>query len=303
MAGRPSASPIRLSVALVTRNRPESLRRTLASLGDQTTKPFEVVVSDDSDDWCRDDVRRIVAEFGHRYETGPRRGLYANRNYVASRCTGTHVRTMDDDHEFPPGHLAKCIAAVESDAGAVWFIGEFHEWVSDPSSVPICPGQLSPQGYSGEVRDPDLSWAIADGASIYPAEIFRRGLLFSEAFAFGAAYLEFGSRLFSMGYRMRFLRNTFVIHHYESGKRSYENPELQLSARVFAALCHSFLYQPTIGNVSLTCAELVRQLAKSGFRIDPIRRGLEAFWSRRNEHRAILNASHPATSRGSHARI
>jgi len=44
------STPIRLSVALVTRNRPESLDRCLASLRAQDTQPFEIAVSDDGDD-------------------------------------------------------------------------------------------------------------------------------------------------------------------------------------------------------------------------------------------------------------
>ncbi|MFM6022178.1 MAG: glycosyltransferase family 2 protein, partial [Dolichospermum sp.] len=42
-------SNILLSIALVTRNRPESLERCLKSLRSQNVQPFEVVISDDSD--------------------------------------------------------------------------------------------------------------------------------------------------------------------------------------------------------------------------------------------------------------
>ena len=44
------SAAIRLSVALLTRNRPESLRRCLASLRAQDCQPSEIIVSDDSDD-------------------------------------------------------------------------------------------------------------------------------------------------------------------------------------------------------------------------------------------------------------
>ena len=39
----------RLSVALVTRNRPASLERTLKSLRAQSVQPWNVIISDDSD--------------------------------------------------------------------------------------------------------------------------------------------------------------------------------------------------------------------------------------------------------------
>src|SRR4051812_33318686 len=105
----------RLSVALVTRNRPSSLARTLRSLRAQTVQPWQVVVSDDSDDAPATEVRRICAEYGCEYLEGPRRGLYANRNRAAIACGGTHIRTMDDDHEFPSGHMEQCVAAVARD--------------------------------------------------------------------------------------------------------------------------------------------------------------------------------------------
>src|SRR5256884_5562045 len=104
----------RISVALVTRNRPESLERTLRSLRAQDVQPFEVVLSDDSDVEQARRCRELAARYKCRYVSGPQRGLYANRNFSALVCRGTHVRTMDDDHEFPDGHIRACIRAVES---------------------------------------------------------------------------------------------------------------------------------------------------------------------------------------------
>src|SRR4051794_15374802 len=185
-----------ISVAVVTRNRPDSLERTLRSLRAQDRQPFEVLVSDDSDTTHAGDSRAVAERYGCRYLVGPRRGLYANRNAVAAACAGTHIRTMDDDHEFPEDHWSACEQAVRRDPKAVWIIGE-----TVPSEGLLetdrCPGELHPRGFSVTPKDPDDTWAISDGASIYPAEIFRSGLRFSESFKFGASYLEFGSRLHS----------------------------------------------------------------------------------------------------------
>ncbi|MFL6514665.1 MAG: glycosyltransferase family 2 protein [Chthoniobacterales bacterium] len=253
---------IRLSVALVTRNRPESLARTLASLRAQAVQPWEVVISDDSDDQQAAAVRRIAETNDCQYQVGPRRGLYANRNQVALACRGTHLRTMDDDHEFPPDHVRTCLAAIENDARAVWIIGEFL-----PNQVretpPECPGQLQPRGFSMAPPDPDNCWAISDGAAIYPREIFDRGLRFTEAFRFGAPYLEFGSRLHFLGYRIRQLRSTYVIHHYEASKRSLSDPQGEMAAEIFAMLCHSFVYQPTITNKILSLGQIALVMARS----------------------------------------
>lgn len=277
----------KISVALVTRNRPDSLERTLRSLRAQDTQPFEVLVSDDSDPGQADASRRLAEEHGCRYQAGPRRGLYANRNAAARSCQGTHVRTMDDDHEFPPGHFAACDDAVARDAECVWVIGEIEPGVdlADARS----PGELHPRGFQTMPRDPDSTWAISDGASIYPAGIFASGQQFSEAFRFGSSYLEFGSRLHRLGYRIRHLRETYVIHHFDAATRSFADLEEDLGAKVFATLSHSFAYQPSLRNRCLTVAELAREVVRhprAGVRAT--RRGYRAF---RDQQAALRGSS------------
>lgn len=254
-----------LSIALVTRNRPSSLRRTLTSLSRQHPQPFEVVVSDDSDSSSVAEVRAACDEFSCRYVTGPRRGLYANRNNAALHCSGTHIRTMDDDHEFPSGHISACLQAMQSEPETVWIIGEFSPQqireVVDTSQVQ-CPPELHPRGFSVPPSCTSRTWAIADGATIYPRQIFDRGDRMAEFYVFGSAYLEWGSRLYWRGYKISHLHSTYVIHHFDSKTRSYDIPEVDLSSRLFAAICHSFVYQKTARNIALTTA----QLAWSGIR-------------------------------------
>lgn len=248
----------RLSVALVTRNRSESLRRTLQSIRDQETQPWEIVVSDDSDEPKASASQSLAENYGCRYLRGPCRGLYANRNHAVLACTGTHIRTMDDDHEFPEGHFDHCFHAIDADADAIWIIGEFLP-VEEARVPPPCPPQLHPRGFSVTPPDLDDCWALADGASIFPRAVFDRGERYAEGFVFGASYLEFGSRLQWRGYRLRFLTTTYVIHHHDPANRSYMNDEIDLGSRIFASLCHSFLYQRTLSNRVLTTLQVGRE--------------------------------------------
>jgi glycosyltransferase involved in cell wall biosynthesis len=255
---------IRQSVALVTRNRPGSLERTLRSLRAQDTQPWEVILSDDSSDAPAKQAAGLADAFGCRYVRGPQRGLYANRNHAAGFCTGTHIRTMDDDHEFPPRHFAQCLAAVAEDRDSIWIIGEYYPDTKDRSAPPPCPGQLHPRGFSVAPLDPQNCWAIADGAAIYPREVFDRGLRYVESFRFGATYLEFGSRLCWLGYRIRQLLGTHVLHHYDPTTRSFHDPENELASRFFAMMCHSFRYQPTVENKLLSTFEISWQILRNG---------------------------------------
>jgi glycosyltransferase involved in cell wall biosynthesis len=273
-----------LSVALVTRNRPASLRRTLASLRLQDTQPWEVVVSDDSDDDLARHIEAIALRSECRYVRGPRKGLYANRNHAAVATTGTHIRTMDDDHEFPPGHLSHCLRAIEQHPEDVWIIGELLPDALVPRAVD-CPGQLHPRGFSVVPPDPERCWSLADGASIFPRAIFDSGERYAEFFVFGASYLEFGSRLHWRGRRIRQLRETYVIHHYDASARSFLDPRIDLASRVFAMLSHSFIYQPTAANRLLTVAQLMRTAAGGGKpAIQAIGSGFRSYW----QHRATL---------------
>jgi glycosyltransferase involved in cell wall biosynthesis len=254
---------IRLSVALVTRNRPESLARTLSSLRAQDVQPFEVLVSDDSDPEHLADSRAVAERYGARYQLGPRRGLYANRNAAALGCLGTHVRTMDDDHEFPAGHLAACMRAIARAPHAVWIVGECLPGAEATHRPWMCPPQLHPRGHSVTPKPGARMWAIADGATTYPREIFDRGLRFSESFMFGAAYLEWGSRLQWLGYEIRHIDETYVIHHLDPAARSFDSIRTNSGARLFAGLCHSFVYQPSLRNRALIVMEFGATIRRS----------------------------------------
>jgi glycosyltransferase involved in cell wall biosynthesis len=293
---------VRLSVAIVTRNRPESLERTLRSLGAQGSQPYEVLVSDDSSAEHRQRTRDIALAHGARYVSGPQRGLYANRNASALACTGSHIRTMDDDHEFPPGHIAACLDAVRRAPAVVWIIGECLPGEEGGEEAWMCPPQLNARGSSVTPLPGRPIWAIADGAAIYPREIFDRGLRFSESFRFGAAYMEWGSRLHWLGYEIRHLDTTYVIHHLDPAARSFNDVRITAGAHLFAALCHSFVYQPTLRNRALTVAELAatvrRRRAVGAYAVAD---ALKAFRRRRRERSPPAGGPASASSGGAPA--
>ena len=282
-------------MALVTRNRAASLLRTLQSFERQEVRPWEVVVSDDSDEDRCGEVKAMVEARGFRYLRGPRRGLYANRNHAALACTGTHVRTMDDDHEFPAGHFRSCLEAVHSDPAAVWIISECYPGCS---WALVCPGQLHPRGFAMPPADPDNCWSVSDGATIYPACIFQQGIRFAEYYNFGASYLEFGSRLHWLGYRIRHVPGTAVIHHYDVRARSYQDEDMARSSRYFAALCHSYIYQPTLRNKILCCLQIISEAVcgKGG-------RSLRPAFSAYRDHKKKLFAQCPAQATASENRL
>ncbi len=252
------ASQLQISIAIVTRNRPESLERTLASWRRQTHQPSEILVSDDSDDSVRSEVKSIALRYDAVWIAGPRRGLYANRNHVVSFCNGSHFLSGDDDHEHPLDLLKKCHSAVESDARAIWCLGEVHDW-SDLEKGWLIPGELHLSGAPGPPHDANNTWAWSDGATLCPREVFASGLRFAEDFRFGASYLEFGCLLYYLGYRIRILNETGVVHHISEHRRSFEEPVEDRAALLFALLMLGLVYQKTPKNLLRLGLYFVRQ--------------------------------------------
>jgi glycosyltransferase involved in cell wall biosynthesis len=255
---------IRLSVALVTRNRPQVLERCLRSLNEQSARPFEVIVSDDSDPALSAETEKVARRWQCRYRSGPRRGLYANRNSAAAACSGTHIRTMDDDHTFPAGHLAHCLEAVRSDPNVIWTLGEVS--FLGPHARPPAEraNQLHASGVGTAVHDPENNWSIADGSTIYPRAIFDAGFRMVETFPYGSSYLEFGAYLYARGYRSRCLRAPLLEHHLEEETLHRGNTAAGIASRIFASLCFNLFFQP---NRVHALRYLIGGLRSGGFRL------------------------------------
>lgn len=255
--------PIRLSIAIVTRNRPESLKQTLFSISQQNVQPFEIIVSDDSDQVNFQKWNKKICEKYHcLYFKGPQKGLYANRNFVAKKCSGTHFRTMDDDHEFPENHLGECVKAIEREPDTIWTLGEYYPKDKyRPLPSPI-PGQLHPRGFSVIPKSMDEYYGISCGGSIYPARVVEEGIFNCDYYKFGNLFLEYGARLKKLGYTIKFITNTYIIHNATETSASQLSRETINEARLFSMFCFSFYYKPTVKNKLYTFGQLAYDLVR-----------------------------------------
>jgi glycosyltransferase involved in cell wall biosynthesis len=234
---------IQLSIALLTRNRPQSLDLCLESLRSQSCQPFEVIVSDDSDAQHQLQVQQIAEKWRCQYASGPRKGLYSNRNYAALKCSGTHIRTMDDDHRLPVDHLATCVDAVASDPTAIWTVGERGYVDGQYHATLETANQLHPSGLGQSVQDLDDNWAIADGSTIYPAQVFEQGHKMVEWYGYGPSYLEFGPYLYRHGFKSRCVRGALVEHYADKTTLNRMNDSRAIESRLFASLCFNLYFR------------------------------------------------------------
>lgn len=123
----------RLSVAICTRDRPEMLRRALASLASQTEPPAEVLVIDNAprnnrgnrgnlDNHARARTQEVIERElpAARYLVEPVPGLDFARNRALAAATEEVVAFLDDDAVAHPGWTAAMAAPfVDPRVGAV----------------------------------------------------------------------------------------------------------------------------------------------------------------------------------------
>jgi glycosyltransferase involved in cell wall biosynthesis len=245
---------ISLSVALVTCNRPDSLERALASLRSQSVQPFEVIVSDDSVAEHAEPNREVAMKHHCIYRVGPRRGLYANRNFAARQCRGSHIRTMDDDHVLPRDHFSQCLEAMKSDPEAIWTTGEIGYLNAEAVNVAEVANQLGPSGVGERIENRGDNWGISDGSTIYPRDVFDRGYHMVEDFGFGSSYLEFGAFLYKNGWKCRCITGALVEHF--ATVLSKPDP----ASIVFASICFNAYFRPNLIRLGRYLAPRWREL-------------------------------------------
>ena len=87
-----------ISVIIITRNRADCLKDTLASLTGQSYQPDEVVVVDNaSEDNTKDTVLSFKEKLNILYVYEARRGIPYARNTGLLSATGDIIVTLDDD--------------------------------------------------------------------------------------------------------------------------------------------------------------------------------------------------------------
>lgn len=165
-AGAPPADPA-ITVVLPTRNRPDLLRRALASLLSQTFKDFEVLVVNDGGQ----DVVELAQEFQLAgleialFDHPHQRGQAAARNTALEQALGTWIAYLDDDDAYLPDHLETLLGAVEDSGARVAF--------TEGRALAEGPGQ----GQSPPTDEADRTASGAEGPSCLNAVLHARALL------------------------------------------------------------------------------------------------------------------------------
>lgn len=213
------------SVIICTRDRPEELRRCLASLPTQSYSPHEIIVVDNASRDLR--TREVALQAGAAYVREERPGLDFARNAGARRATGEIVAYTDDDVLLHRCWLERMVAAFDSpDISAVTGLVLPAELVTEAQrhfetywsfGRGYVRDDFTAQRFVAHTDGVFPAWTIGAGASMaFRREVFEQVGGFDERLDVGQAGCsgdsEFWYRLLASGLGCRYEPRAVAFH-------------------------------------------------------------------------------------------
>ena len=255
-------SRLSISVVVCTRDRADSLRRCLRSLGRLSAAPDEIVVVDNA---SRDDTRDVVCEFPRvRYEHEARAGLDIARNTGVRASRGDIIAFADDDVEVHPQWAARLRAAF-SDPTVMAATGLVLPAELETDAQRLFEASWSfNRGY--RARTFDRAWferelprgipadQIGAGANMaFRRDVFTRVGGFDERLDVGAAGCsgdsEMWYRILAAGFSCRYEPAAVVFHHHRRSTEELDRQIFQYMRGHVAALLVQFERHRHSGNL------------------------------------------------------
>jgi glycosyltransferase involved in cell wall biosynthesis len=170
----------RVSIVIAVYNGAPTVGRALASVFAQTYCDYEVIVVNDG---STDDTAAVLARFDDRIRvvTQSNRGLSAARNAGVRASTGEYVAFLDDDDEWMPQKLARCVPVLDADrdCGLVYTLA----LKVDPQGRPM-GADARPDGAESPTMNEMLAhpWNVVPSQFVVRRDVFERAGGFHESF-------------------------------------------------------------------------------------------------------------------------
>ncbi len=226
-------SAMRPSICVCTRNRPDELRRALASVIASNPAAHQIVVADDSDD---DVTEAMVAltDAAITYVRGPRAGLGANRNAAVAAADGDFLLFLDDDGLLGDEFMAKMeqrFEAVPPERRARTILagtGIEHGRVVVPNEQGLLGFQSRPYRAGEPLR------TVVINATLFPRELFDR-VRFDPGIVYGFDEVDFTTQAVAAGFEILPCFDASNLHlPSEIGRQNYS--EAATAARLYVTL-------------------------------------------------------------------
>lgn len=200
----PDPSIARVTVGIVTHNRPDSLRTCLASLAALGSALAEIVVVDDTGDVPLDDVLGSVPTAVRLIRQTDHEGYIVARNTIVRGAATEAVLLMDDDAALLPGpEIVEALGVFESHPR----IGAIACAMAESDGSPW-PARMQPAPVDYTCRVP----AVIGFAHIVRRSVFLQLGGYRESFQFYGEEKDYGLRLLQAGYDVVYMPRVRVVH-------------------------------------------------------------------------------------------
>ena len=133
-----------ISLIIPTRERHETLAFTLATAVDQTSRDYEIIVSDNASE---DDTRAVVERCSDSrvryFNTGRRLSMCDNYEFAWEQAAGEYVIFIGDDDAVMPGALDKLIERMRTANEPLIYMWPLHIYDWPVGNQPACVAHLA----------------------------------------------------------------------------------------------------------------------------------------------------------------
>ncbi len=167
----------KVSTIVAVYNGAATVDRALRSIFAQTFTDNEVVVVNDG---STDDTASVLSRYGDRIRviTQPNRGVAAARNAGVRASRGDYVAFLDDDDEWMPEKLARCVAAIEQDKNCVLVYTDLLKVNLKGEPMPDQTGEIN------ETDSPTMAQLLALPWNVVPSRLLARRSAFVQSGGF-----------------------------------------------------------------------------------------------------------------------
>jgi GT2 family glycosyltransferase len=195
-----------VTAVVITRNRVDLLRRTIASLKQSKYPILEIIVSDDSTD--NSTAKMLKAEFPEvLWIKGPQRGRSANRNNGMKAARADYVLVSDDDVIVDPEFVRLTIRQAAHSSGGMFFTA------TSEYGRTILPNALGFLGFSTKLYAPGDPYVTANSHCFILSKSVTDSMAYDENIeAYGYEEVDFAYRIVASGFSIHCIAECKNIH-------------------------------------------------------------------------------------------
>jgi GT2 family glycosyltransferase len=240
--------PIKVTVGIVTRNRPQHVQQALESVFMQDYRPLEVMVVDNASE---PSIIPLVAPDGiklhwMRYEENM--GPLVARNNMMAKAIGQYFVSLDDDAFFTDRQdLTKAVAFLETNGQVA--VLTFR--------------MIDPQKPIDNNPNPRPVVSFLEGCHILRLSVLKKTGFYREIFSFASDGLDLSYRIWEVGYQIYYFPKVTVVHERTQEGRSWGSWEWQSIYQIRNAYLIYFLNQPFPWIVPFTLLHAFNSIRKN----------------------------------------